>query len=40
VYGPNEGFFPLAPWAGLGVLCLWAMAALVLAAVRLRRRDA
>jgi hypothetical protein len=40
VYGPNEGFFPLAPWAGFGVLCLWALAALALAAVRLRRSDA
>lgn len=30
----------LAPWAGFGVLCLWAAAAIVVAAVGLRRRDA
>jgi ABC-type transport system involved in multi-copper enzyme maturation permease subunit len=40
VYTPQHGYFPLAPWAGLGVLCLWAAAALCLAAVLLRRRDA
>jgi ABC-type transport system involved in multi-copper enzyme maturation permease subunit len=40
VYTPAQGFFPLAPWAGLAVLCGWAALALVLAAVRLRRHDA
>jgi len=39
-YTPQHGYFPLAPWAGLGVLCLWAAAALWLATVLLRRRDA
>jgi ABC-type transport system involved in multi-copper enzyme maturation permease subunit len=40
VYTPQHDYFPLAPWAGLGVLCLWAAAALCLATVLLRRRDA
>jgi ABC-type transport system involved in multi-copper enzyme maturation permease subunit len=40
VYTPQHGYFPLAPWAGFGVLCLWAAAALCLAAILLRRRDA
>jgi ABC-2 type transport system permease protein len=30
----------LAPWAGLGVFCLWAAVALVIAGVMLVRRDA
>jgi ABC-2 type transport system permease protein len=30
----------LSPWAGFGVLCLWAAGAIVIAAVGLRRRDA
>lgn len=30
----------LAPWAGFGVFCAWAAAALIAAAVLLRRRDA
>lgn len=30
----------LAPWAGLGVLGLWVLAAIVVALVELRRRDA
>ncbi len=33
-------YFPLAPWAGFAVLCAWTAAALGLAAVALRRRDA
>jgi ABC-type transport system involved in multi-copper enzyme maturation permease subunit len=37
---PVRGYYPLSPWAGLAVLCLWAAAALVLALVLLRRRDA
>jgi ABC-type transport system involved in multi-copper enzyme maturation permease subunit len=40
VYTPQHGYFPLAPWAGFGVLCLWAALALCLATVLLRRRDA
>jgi len=40
VYTPSQGFFPLAPWAGLAVLCGWAALALGLAAARLRRHDA
>jgi hypothetical protein len=40
-FGPVlHGYFPLAPWAGFGVLCLWAALALCLATVLLRRRDA
>lgn len=38
-YTPSTGYFPLAPWTGFGVLCLWATAALAGAAVALRRRD-
>jgi ABC-type transport system involved in multi-copper enzyme maturation permease subunit len=40
LYTPPNGYYPLAPWAGFGVLCLWAAAALCLATVLLRRRDA
>jgi ABC-type transport system involved in multi-copper enzyme maturation permease subunit len=40
LYTPPNGYYPLAPWAGFGVLCLWAVAALCLATVLLRRRDA
>jgi len=39
-YTPQHGYYPLAPWTGLAVLCAWAVAALWLAAVLLRRRDA
>ncbi|MCO5974137.1 ABC transporter permease subunit [Actinoallomurus soli] len=35
-----NGYYPLAPWAGLGVLTAWAALALGIAAVVLRRRDA
>jgi ABC-type transport system involved in multi-copper enzyme maturation permease subunit len=35
-----NGYYPLSMWAGFAVLCAWAAAALVLAAVLLRRRDA
>jgi ABC-type transport system involved in multi-copper enzyme maturation permease subunit len=35
-----NGYYPLAPWAGLAVLCAYAVAALALAAFLLRRRDA
>jgi hypothetical protein len=36
----GNGFFPLAGWAGLAVLCGWAALALAAAAYLLRRRDA
>jgi ABC-2 family transporter protein len=39
-YAPNDGYFPLSPWAGFGVLCLWTVAALALGGFLLRRRDA
>ena len=39
-YTPDEGYYPLAPWAGLAVECAWAAAALALAFFLLRRRDA
>jgi ABC-type transport system involved in multi-copper enzyme maturation permease subunit len=40
VTSPVQGYYPLSPFAGLAVLCLWAAAALILALVMLRRRDA
>jgi len=40
VTNPVQGYDPLSPYAGFGVLCLWAAAALVLALITLRRRDA
>ena len=39
-YTPNEGYYPLTPWAGLAVECAWAAAALALAFFLLRRRGA
>jgi hypothetical protein len=39
-YTPVNGYFPLAPWAGMAVTCAWAALALALAAYLLRRRDA
>ena len=39
-YTLRNGYYPLPPWAGLVVLCLYAIAALALAAFLLRRRDA
>jgi ABC-type transport system involved in multi-copper enzyme maturation permease subunit len=39
-YTPVNGYYPLAPWAGFGVLCAWAVAFLALAAFLLNRRDA
>jgi ABC-type transport system involved in multi-copper enzyme maturation permease subunit len=39
-YTPANGFYPLAPWAGFLVLCLWAAAALGLAIYVMNRRDA
>lgn len=40
LYTPANGYFPLAPWAGLAVLCAYTALALGLAAFFLRRRDA
>jgi ABC-type transport system involved in multi-copper enzyme maturation permease subunit len=40
VTSPLRGYYPLSPYAGLAVLCLWTAAALALALVMLRRRDA
>ena len=40
VISPIQGYYPLSPSAGFAVLCLWAAAALALALVMLRRRDA
>ncbi len=37
---PYNGCFPLAPWNGFLVACIWAVAALGLAVYVLRRRDA
>jgi ABC-type transport system involved in multi-copper enzyme maturation permease subunit len=39
-YTPMNGYYPLAPWAGFGVLCAWTVAFLALAAFLLHRRDA
>ena len=38
--GPSDGYYPLAPLAGLGVLLLYAAAALGVAVLRFRRADA
>jgi ABC-type transport system involved in multi-copper enzyme maturation permease subunit len=38
-YTPATGYFPLAPWAGFAVLCVWAAAGLALAVFVVRRRD-
>ena len=40
IYRVIDGYYPLAPWAGLAVECAWAAAALALAYYLLRRRDA
>lgn len=40
VTSPVQGYYPLSPYAGFGVLCLWTVAALALALIMLRRRDA
>jgi ABC-type transport system involved in multi-copper enzyme maturation permease subunit len=39
-YSPAGGYYPLPPLAGFAVLCCWAAAALAMAYVLLRRRDA
>jgi ABC-type transport system involved in multi-copper enzyme maturation permease subunit len=38
-YTPANGYFPLAPWAGLAVLCAYTACALGLAMYLVRRRD-
>jgi hypothetical protein len=40
LYAPSEGFYPLAPGAGLAVLGAYALIALLVAQQRLRTRDA
>jgi hypothetical protein len=40
VVSPVRGYYPLPPYAGLAVLGLWTAAALALALIMLRRRDA
>ena len=40
LYSPGTGYFPLAPWEGLAVLCGYAALVLGVAVVLLRRRDA
>ncbi len=40
IYTPYNGYYPLAPWTGLAVLCGYAVVSLAVAAVLLRRRDA
>jgi ABC-type transport system involved in multi-copper enzyme maturation permease subunit len=39
-YTPDNGYFPLAPWAGFAVLCLWTAVAMGAAVCLVRRRDA
>ena len=39
IYSALSGYFPLAWWAGLAVLCGWTAVALAGATVLLRRRD-
>ncbi len=39
-YTMSNDYYPLAPWAGLAVLCAYAAVALGIAALLLRRRDA
>jgi hypothetical protein len=40
IYTPSNGYYPLGPGTGLGVLAGYTAAALLLAAIRLRWRDA
>jgi ABC-type transport system involved in multi-copper enzyme maturation permease subunit len=40
LYTPNGGYYPLAPWAGLAVLCGYAALAMTGAVILVRRRDA
>lgn len=40
LYAPVNGYFPLAPWVGLAVLCGYTAIALVIATTLLHQRDA
>ena len=40
IYSALSGYYPLAAWGGLAVLCAWTAAALAGATYLLRRRDA
>jgi ABC-type transport system involved in multi-copper enzyme maturation permease subunit len=40
IIGTSHGVASLSPWAGFGIFCAYATAALVAAAVMLQRRDA
>ena len=40
IYGPYNGYYPLAPWAGFAVLAGYAVLSLIVATVLLHRRDA
>ncbi|MCT2594388.1 hypothetical protein LHJ74_31530 [Streptomyces sp. N2-109] len=40
IYTPYNGYYPLAPWAGLAVLAVYALVSLAVAAALLRKRDA
>jgi hypothetical protein len=40
ICSPYNGCYPLAPWSGFAVLCVWAALALAIAVYVLRRRDA
>jgi hypothetical protein len=40
VYTPAEGYFPLSPWAGIGVLVAWVTLTFGLAVFPVRQRDA
>jgi ABC-type transport system involved in multi-copper enzyme maturation permease subunit len=37
---PTRGYYPLTPWTGFAVLCGYAVIALIVAGVLLRKRDA
>ena len=39
-YTPAAGYYPLAPWVGFAVLCVYTAIALAAATIVLRRRDA
>lgn len=40
IIGSSHGAASLSPWVGFGIFCAYAVAALVAAAITLRRRDA
>jgi hypothetical protein len=40
IYSPISGYYPLAPWAGLSVMCAWTALVLAGAGYLVRRRDA